>query len=407
MKNIVILGAGFGGLRAAMDISKELRRLKLLDAYAVTLVDHNDCHLYTPMLYKLAASPENPSRNACSYDVSALIKGYPIRFVESEIAAIDLINGDLHLKAGEEIRADYLVLALGSETNFFGIPGLKENSLQLKTVDGAMAIHEKIKAIFARGGNVKIVAGGAGPNGIELAAEVRMWANKEEKRNPNLRVSVSIVEALPQVLTGMDSQVQKIAAHRLARLGVEVMLGAKIVSVSDKEISIDGGEKIPFDAFVWTGGVKTPDILTQLPLQKEPHGKPVAQASMTCLPATPDLKLAPMIYAIGDSVCFMNPKTGHPMPAVAHVAILEGSVAARNLVEEIKKTEFPNYQLQITDYVPSDYPYVVVAGSGWAVARIGPFVFSGWPGWAFESLVELYYLLSIMPFVAAVKTWLR
>ncbi len=403
MKNIVILGAGFGGLRAAMDISRKLTELKLLDKYRVMLVDRNDCHLYTPFLYLLAAASEELPRSTCTYDTSSLMKGSSVRFMQSEVASLDLMNGDVHLKTGEEIRADFLVIAMGSETNYFGIPGLKEHAQELKTVQSALRVRETLKQAFAKGGDVKIVAGGAGPNGIELATELRLWANKEEKKNQNLRVSISIVEALPTVLMGMDPRVQKSAAKRLADLGIELKLNAKIVSVSEKEIAIDGGAKIPFDVFVWTGGIKTPDAVTQLPIQKEPHGKPVPQPSLACLPGTPDLKLGPMVYGIGDSVCFVNPKTQRPVPAVAHIAILEGGIAAHNLIEQIKTAEIPGYKPQLTSYVPKEYPYIIVAGGSWAVAKLGPFVFSGLLGWTFEKLVELKYLSSIMPFMSALK----
>lgn len=408
-KSVVILGAGFGGLRAAIDIAKRLRQLKFLEKYTVTLVDQNDCHVYIPLIYKVAASPDSNFEAKCSYDIASLLKNLPVRFVKAEIASLDLMNGDVHLKTGEELRADYLVIALGSETNFFGIPGMKENALQLKTLESALKIRAAIGEAFKKGGDVKIVAGGAGPNGIELAAEIREWADRAEKENTGLHVSVSIVEALPNILNGMDARLAKIAARRLAKLRIPVTLNAKITGVAPNEISTDDGKggttKIPFDVFIWTGGVKTPDIMTELPIAKDQRGRPLAKSDMVCASGTPDLKLAPMVYGIGDSVCFMNPKTGRPAPAVAHVAILEGQIAARNLIEEIKHAEFPTYSPAIENYQPADYPYVVTAGEGWAVAKFGPFVWSGSLGWMFERLVQLNYLFMITSPVKAWKSW--
>lgn len=414
-KNVVILGAGFGGLRAAMDIAKGLERVKLLEKYQVTLIDRNDCHTFTPLLYKVAARPEPEHENTCSYDITELVKGFPITFVEGEITSPDVTTGRIVLKDGRTINADYLVIALGSETNYFGIPGLKEHALQLKTIESAVEVRTAAAAAFAKGGAVAIVAGGGGPNGIELAAELRLWANVEERKNPNLHVSVSIVEAMPTLLPGFDLSVVAIAMRRLAKLNIKVMAGMKISSVSENGISVGdavnpNAMNIPFDVFVWTGGTKTPDVLASAPLQKEPRGKAVTQSGMECLPGTPDLKLAPMIYGIGDNVCFVNPKTQKPVPAVVHAAVTEAQVAAHNLLEEIKKAEMPAYVARPSIYIPNSltiYTYIIPIGDNWAVAKFGALIFSGWLGWAFSRLVELNYLRGIMPPGKALKAWLR
>ena len=404
-KSVVVLGAGFGGLRTAMDVAEGLQKMKL-DAYEVVLIDRNDCHLFTPLLYKLAAAPET-KRDTCTYDTSSLIKDFPIRFVQTEIASLDLPSGTIHLKASESIHADYLVIALGSETNYFGIPGLNENALQLKTEEHAMQIRDALTKVFAKSDHINIVAGGAGPNGIELAGEIRIWADRAELENPNLRVSVSIIEAMPNILPGLDPKAAAHALLRLEKLGVEVKTNAKITAVSTNEIAIDGADKIPFDVFIWTGGIKTPDMITATPLEKELRGKPLAKSDMVCASGTPDLKLAPMVYGLGDSVCFMNPKTGKPVPAVARAAILEGGIAAHNILEEIKRSESPTYNLRLMTYYPSNYPYVIPIGENWAVAKFGPIVFWGWLGAMFEKLVAIHYLISIMPFGKAMEIWKR
>jgi NADH dehydrogenase len=406
-KSVVVLGAGFGGLRAAMDISKALRHLKLLNNYEVVLVDRNDCHLFIPLLYKVAASPDARHEKTCSYDISSLIKDFPIRFVKDEISSLNLGIGEVKLRNNSTLQADYLIIALGSETNYFGIPGLRENSLELKNFDDAIKIRESIQKAFAKGGDIKIVAGGGGPNGVELAAEIREWANLIEKEKSGLRVSVTIVEALPGILTGFAPGAVKAAQQKLKKLNITTITNAKIVSVAPSEISIDGDEKVPFDIFIWTGGIKTPDMVSQLPINKDQHGRPLAKSDMICVSGTPDLKLSAMVYGIGDSVCFMDPKTSHAVPAIAHAAILEGRIAAHNLIEEIKRAEFSSYNILSETYRPHEYPYVIPVGENWAVAKLGPLVFSGWLGWGFGRIVELNYLLMIMPFARAWHAWQR
>lgn len=425
-KNIVILGAGFGGLRAAMDIAKGLRHLKFSDKYEVVLLDRNDCHLFIPFLYKVAAGADDQFGMKCTYDIAALVKNLSIRFMQAEVASLDLANSIIYLKTGENLRADYLVIALGSDTNFFGIPGMEKNALRLKTLADAMAIRQSLEKAFAKNPadangekrEVKIVTGGAGPNGIELASEIRAWANRAEKQDTNLRISVSIVEALPEILNGMDRSVANIAARRLKKFKIPVMLNSEITGVSENEITTKGGVKtnsaagaikIPFDIFIWTGGIKPPDMIAQLPIAKDRRGRLLAKNDMACpalsVDGISDLQDAPIIYGIGDNVCFTDQKTGKPAPAVAHVAILEGKIAARNIIEKIKHAEFPTHPPATESYQPIDYPYVIPVGEGWAVAKFGPFIFSGKLGWAFARFIELNYLLMIMPPARAWKAW--
>ena len=427
-RSIVILGAGFGGLRAAMDIAKKLSNLKLLDKYQVILIDRNDCHIFIPLLYKVAGSPMPEQEDNCSYDISTLIRDLPIQFIKGEIVSPDVSSGTITMKDGRTVQATYLVIALGSETNFFGIQGLKENALQLRTLESAIQIRQAVSEAFAKGGDIKIVTGGGGPNGLELAGELRLWANHAERDNANLRVTVSIIEAMPTILPDFDKNIITLAMHRLKWLNIPVMTNMKIASVSDNVITstspatfvpdANSLETTPttipnvpvnFDVLIWTGGTKTPDLLTSVPLQKEARGKPMAQHGMECLPGTPELKFAPMVYAVGDNVCFMNAKTQKPVPTVAHAAINEGIVAAHNLIEEIKKTETPTHLPKPQIYAPDDltYAYVIPIGENWAIAKLGPVIISGWLGWMTGRFVELNYLRSIMSIKDALKAWRR
>ena len=405
-KNVVVLGAGFGGLRASMLIAKKLRAENLLQKYDVTLVDRSDCQLYTPFLYKAATTEKI---DMCTYDISMLLRGLPVRFLQDEVAGFDLMKGAISMKSGQNLQADFLVIALGSETNFFGIPGLKENALQLKYRENGPEIKQALEAKFAKSGEVKIVVGGAGANGIELASAIRMMANQKQKRDKQLRVRVTLLEAMPTVLPGLDPRVQKIAATRLKELGVELVVNAKITAVNAEQIALKGNDPLPFDVLVWTGGVKTPDLLTALPIEKEPRGKPVASSGMECLPATPELKFAPMVYGLGDSICFMNAKTGRPVPAVARAAILQAEVVAHNVIEEIKKAENQNHKPRLKSFAPTwtiTDIYAIPIGSNWAVAKIGNFVFSGWLAEAFIKFIELDYLRMIMPIGQALSLWM-
>lgn len=411
-KNIVILGAGFGGLRAAKVIVKKLDSLGLLDKYEVILADRNDHHTHTPLLYEVATTSKTTANIAVLHGIagpstSSLIKGLPITFVRGEVEKIDLVDGDVHFKGGRKIKSAYVVLALGSEVNFFGIPGLQEHSLPLKTFQNAIAIRDRVWDLAAvKLGPINIVVGGGGSTGVELAAELREWCGELAREMGKCILNVTILEAAPTVLMGFDDRVISRVQRRLSRLGVSLMANKKISSVNENEVVIDGGEKVPFDFLLWTGGVKAPAILSQMPLLAE-RGRIVVPAELKCVSSASDLKFYSRVYGLGDNICFHDPRTDKPTPQVAPAAIAQATVVANNIIEDIRQAENRNHEPRTMNYKPYVYPYVVPVGGKYAVAKIGPFVVSGFLGWVFKGLIELRYLLSIMTFARAVKIWLR
>jgi len=397
-KNIVILGGGFGGIVAALRVGKGLRQVGLTEKYGVTVIDRNERQAYTPVLYEHAAAPKDEKEpNNITLDIARLLKGLPVDFMKGEVAEIDLMNGDVHLKTGGEIKAEFAIIALGSEVNYFGIPGMAEHATPLKTFADAERIRAALQGLLAQNKTPRVVIGGAGPNGIELAGQIK---------HLHPQCDITIVEAMPEILPGFAPRMVKLARKRLTRLGIKIAVNSKIASVETNAIKLGEGADVPFDLMVWTGGVKAPDLVSKLPLRAE-RGKPVAEFGMGCVPQTPDLKLYPMVYVIGDSVCFYDSKTGKPMPTVAPVAIEQAEVVAHNVLEEIKKAEQPAYTVMTKNYSAQEYPYVIPIGGHWAAAKIGPVFMTGYPGWIFKRFVELDYLITVMPFFTALGAWMK
>ena len=389
-KNVIVLGGGFGGLRAALSLAHDLKSARLLDRYAVTLVDRHECHVYTPLLYEIAIPPSQPSR-AISEDrvelrFKRILAKTPVQFLQGEVAALDLARGDIHLAHGEELPCDYLVLAPGSETNYFGIPGLEKNSLSLKTFADAKKIQTTIAELFSKNPAARILVGGGGPTGVEVAGEIRF-------NYP--RAKVTIVEAMPTLLTGFSPRFLAPVVKRLRQLGVEIVANEAITSVAKNKAVTKTKREVPFDLLIWTGGVKAPDFLKTLPLKIEPHGRMEVAAAMLCLPQSPDLKIAPMVYAVGDSVCVYDPQTGKPMPGVAPAAIEQGEVVAENIFEDILHAEGMKQKRRRAAYKIKEHPYILSVGGRWTVAKIGPVVMTGFLAWLFERAIEIDYRLSI------------
>lgn len=403
---IVILGAGFGGLKSAFEINRLLRRHRLSNQYEVTLIDRNSYHTYTPILYEISTT----SKETCNYtglehiatfDVASLVKNTGIKFLKADIKELDLIGGDVHFSNGAGLKFHHLVIALGAETNYFNISGLKENSIALKTFIDALKIRDKILEIFYSGKtNIQIVIGGAGSAGVELAGEIQEWIGELHKEIRNCESRVTLIEGSPTILPGFDPKIVSLAQKRLRKLGVKIELNEMIERALPNKILLKSQREIPYDILIWAGGVKASSLVAPLPLKIERRGRVEVAGGMECLPQTPDLKLSGKIYGLGDVVCFYDPITGKPMPGVARAAIDQAKIVAGNIIGDILGNT------RHKKYAPMNYPYVIPIGGKWAVAKLGPVIIYGFLGWVLKGLVELNYLLSIMPFFTAIKIWL-
>ena len=411
---IAVLGGGFGGLRAAKKIAKGLKKMNLLDSHEVVLIEKNDHQTYTPLLYEVATTSKETA-NLCdlhavaAYPLREIIGNLPVTLMQRTVKKLDVIEGDIHFEDGGNLVFDYAVLALGSETNYFGIPGLEENSFPLKTFRDAIRLRDRVLSLMQDNpsSKMRIVLGGAGPNGVELAAELKSWCGELEEELKSCNLEITLVEGGSGILGGMAQAVVDKAARRLDKIGVNVVSGNPISSVTKNSLSLKDGKEIGFDILVWTGGVKVSSVFSDAPLKKEARGRIEVADMMLCLPQTPDLKLRPMIYALGDAVCVYDSATGKPVPGVARSALEQAVVVAANILEDVKREAVKDYSPRHTTYKPMSYPYVIPVGGKFAVAKIGPVILSGIWGWFFKGLVELNYLLSIMEPRMAFRTWFR
>ncbi|MBI2035564.1 MAG: FAD-dependent oxidoreductase [Candidatus Liptonbacteria bacterium] len=419
MKNIVILGAGFGGLRVARVLAKKLTKAGLNDKYRLILVDRNHYHTFTPLLYEAATTSKEIAdmvelRTITTFQIKQILSGLKVDFINAEVEKIDIITGKINLKSnkGQEVLAfDHLVIALGAEVNTFNIKGVTEHAFYLKTFWDAMRLRDKIIENVDDGKkNLKIIIGGGGSTGVELAAEIQGWICELKEEYPKVReceAQVSIVEGAGSILSSLHQKIIKRVGERLAHLGVNTITNEFISEVDADKIYLKSERILPCDIFIWAGGIKAPAILNQAELQKSKNNALLVQNKMQCLSAAPDLKLGSAIYGLGDSVCFINPKNGKPIPCVARPAIIQGGIIAHNIFEDIMVREGLSVKAYHKTFVPREYPYIVPAGGKWAAAKIGPFIFSGILGWVLKGLVELNYFLSILPVWYAFKIWFK
>lgn len=415
-KRITVLGAGFGGLKAAWDIGRNLKKLGLEDRYEIILIDRNSYHTYYPTLYEVATTSKNLAnqidlKKIVTIPLAEIFENKPVRVVQEKISELDLLEGDIHSESGKKYGFDYLVLALGTEVNYFDIPGLEENSISLKSFIDAVQIRDTVWNLIEGAPKEKrfnIVVGGAGSTGVELAGELKSWlCQLSDEKTALCNINLQLVQATPTVLPGFHPRIIDKVTKRLNSIGVEILAGEGIQKVEKNQIHLSGGRLLPFDVLIWTGGVKAASLMGSLPIKKEPRGRAEVSGAMFCLPQTPDLELAGKIYGIGDSVCVYDPKTGKPIPQIAEAAIEQGKIAAHNIIEDIKFAEKLSEKPRHRIFQPrSEYPYVIPVGAKYAVAKIGPFIVCGFPGWILKGLIELYYLiLNVLPVRKALSMW--
>lgn len=390
MKQIIVLGGGFGGVSALIKLSKLLSK----EDAKITLIDINSYHLFTPSLYEVATS-EEPKRNI-AIPFSEIFDG-KIKFVQGKVKNIDIPNHLIHLTDTTNYSYDFLILALGSETAYFNLPGLKKYALPLKSLEDAVKIREEVEAKYHqkihKGQSLNIVVGGGGFSGTELVAELIRYRERlsAHHKKPNDLVKISIIQGQDSLLNELDPKISNIAQKRLEKDGVSLSLGERIKSVDEKFVITEDGKKYPYDVFIWTGGVKANSVLIESGFKTNGRGQVSVNENMQVVNSN-------NIFAIGDIAEFAAPITNKPAPGVVEVAEDEGKVAARNIYAVIKG-------LKLAQYSYLHIGYVIPLKGRFAVADFKKFRLIGFSGWVIQQLVHLYYLLRILPISKAFRRW--
>src|SRR3989344_4136626 len=335
-KNVVITGAGFGGITTALKLAKKLKKFP---GYRLILIDCHDYQLYTPALYEIASMPREYApgsmiKSSVTLPIATIVKKKSIISLKDSVTGISPSEKKITLEKRGILDYEYLVLALGSETNYFGIPGLKEYSFPLKTFRDAARLRNAIEDLVQKEKEIKIVVGGGGSSGVELISEFVNFICAIKKRVAKKRicdVRFILIESSPEILPGFDEWVVAKAKKRLTRLGIEIRTGAAIISVGVKVLALKDGRKETFDIFIWTGGVKGASPLEKTGLPLSGKGSVIIDETLR-VQGLPD-----SVFAIGDNSTFVDQRTDKPLIWNVPVAEQEGRIAAHNIISLIEK----------------------------------------------------------------------
>ncbi len=346
---IVVVGGGAGGLELVARLGKTLGRKN----YDIILVDRNQTHIWKPLLHEVAAGSLDANLDEVGYRGHAYRWGY--RYFDGALEAIDreaseIVVAPIVEEDGREIvgrhriRYDWLVLAVGSVSNDFGTPGVRENAMSLETradadrfrrrlLNQCLRVSRAMSANPLSDSRVRVAIVGGGATGVELSAELYSAAAGLAFYGLEVfdaaRLNVTLIEAGPRILPALPEKLAAAAHHELEALGVRVMTGNPVVSVNPDGMALKDGETVPADLMVWAAGVKGPEFLAGI------GGLETTRNNQLVVGPTLQTTRDPQIFAIGDCASFVPEEGGRPVPPRAQAAHQMASTAYRNILAGI------------------------------------------------------------------------
>jgi NADH dehydrogenase len=376
--HVVIVGGGFAGVACA-------RRLADDDSVHVTLIDRNNYHQFQPLLYQVATSQLASSDIA--YSLRKLFADSTNVDVKlADVEAIDPAAKSVRTRDGETFSGDALVLAAGSQPNFFGTKGAEEHAFPLYSLDNAQQLRSRILSTFEEAardpalveqGALNFVIVGGGPTGVEtagaLADMIHETMASEYRDVAVTSAQVHIVDLGPTLLAPFSDSAHDYVAKVLQRKGVRMHLGTAVSEIGPGHVELDDGTTIRTRCVVWGGGIKAPKVAAASGLPQGRGGRIDVLPDLT----VPDL---PGVYAIGDAANIPSPD-GETHPQLGSVAAQSGDCAARNLIADFAGEHRKPFHYK-------DKGIMAMIGRGSAVAEVGPhrhelhgvIAFSAWLG---------------------------
>ena len=372
-KHVVIVGAGFGGLACA-------RKLRKSRSYEVTLVDRNPYQLFSPLLYQVATAslPEDD----IAFPVRTAYR--EVRFVRAAVTDVDTNAKVLTLSTGRTLSYDDLVIAVGSEGATFGIPGVAEHTLQMKSVANAREIrrsllrtYEDVEDEVLPLESLNVVIVGGGPTGVELAGAVRELQGEIRREFEHIAPSatVTLLEAGPRLLPSFHPASSEHAAKTLTKMGVDVRVDATVVEATDRSLRLKDGIELVAGTRIWAAGVIAPQQWKFLGETDRANR----------LKVKPTMQLVENVWVVGDAAHIAGPGD-KPLPMIAPVAIQQGKHVARQLIRRER-----NEALEVFTY--RDKGQMATIGRRKAVVEVRSWLrFRGTLAWLTWLALHLAYL---------------
>jgi NADH:ubiquinone reductase (H+-translocating) len=391
--HVVIIGGGFGGLTAAQSLSKAPVR--------ITLIDRTNHHLFQPLLYQVAMAGLSPAEIAMP--IRSIVGGQRnVTVLLDEAERIDLDAKTVFLKDGR-IGYDFLILATGARTTYFGHDEWAHLAPGLKDLDDAVEIRRRVLLAFEaaerefdeaeRRRLMTFVVIGGGPTGVELAGSLAELARFVLARDFRVveaeSAKVILIEAAPKILAAFGDELSEAGLEQLRELGVEVRTGTMVTDIDERGVHL-GEDFVPTATVLWGAGVQTTPITKTLGVEIDRAGRVVVQPDLS-VPDHPDA------FVIGDAAAFLH-QDGKPLPGVSPVAMQQGRAVAESIVRTLRGRPRDKF-------VYTDKGSMATIGRSRAVALVKGMKLRGHLAWLAWLFVHLIFLIGFRNRIVVLITW--
>ncbi|MFA9416884.1 NAD(P)/FAD-dependent oxidoreductase [Natrinema sp. HArc-T2] len=384
-ENVVVLGAGYAGAGAIKKLQSELG-----GNVRLTWIADVDYHLVLHESHRVIRDPS--VRSDITFPVDQ-IADPATRFIQDEVTGLDVDEQVVELADSEDVDYDYVLVALGTQTAYYGIPGLEDHSLTLKSLDDALEIHEAVNEASqdaTRSDPAQVVIGGAGLSGIQTAGEIAEF--RDQHRAP---IEIHLVEALEEIFPGNDPECQQALRDLLEEAGVRIHTDDPITQATDDHIEFDEGEPLEHDVLIWTGGITGRDAMDGVDLENE-HNRVTTGANFQ----TTDGR----VFAVGDSAII--DQGDQPAPPTAQAAWQAAEVAGENIARAIANRPLKTWEHE-------DKGTVISVGDKAIAHDVKPAkgislpvdTFGGLPAENLKKLIAARWIADITSWNEARKSW--
>jgi NADH:ubiquinone reductase (H+-translocating) len=399
-KRVIIVGAGFGGLAAA----KALGSADEGSPIEVTVIDRLNYFLFQPLLYQVAMA--GLAATDVAYPIRAALHGKRnVSVLLAEVTGVDITARTVRLDDGTALSYDYLVMAAGAQTSYFGHDEWARLAPGLKDLDDALEVRKRVLTALEgaerasdprdRQRLLTFVVVGGGPTGVELAGAIADLSRDilavDFKRLDRKAVRVVLVEMADRILTPFEPSLSEKARAQLQDLGVEVRTGVRVESIDASGVRV-GGETLDAGTVLWGAGVRPSPLAAALGVPLDRAGRVIVGPDC----AVPD---HPELLVIGDMASFTPDDARAPLPGISPVAIQQARLVARNILDEVRGLPRQRFRY-------FDKGFMATIGRARAVAQLGRLRMSGLIAWLTWVFVHLWYLVGFRNRVAVFMNWI-
>jgi len=366
LRQLVVLGAGYGGLMTALKLEERVKHLRDVE---VVLVDRNSYHQYLHLSYEIVTGVKKVSD--FTVPLSELLAEKKIRFIQATVKGINLANKVVKTSNGD-LPYFELAVALGSEPNYFNIKGAEANSFCACSVEAAAHIRDRLNQVLAQKKDARVVVGGGGFTGVELAGEIV----------DEFKCCVTIIEGTKTLLLSLGiPEFSRKVADVLTEMGADFLFGRFIVEVKPNVIVLNDGSEVDYSLFIWAGGVQGSRVASESGLKTGKDNRVLVNEFCEAVGF-------PGIYVVGDCALAVDPETGEILPQCIEIALQQAETVAGNLHADVTGGER-------TIFVPRFSGLILTVGERYGIGRVYGVKVEGRIAQMVKRLIHLRYVYEI------------